>query len=160
MTTITGPFNVNNNLEEQVSASMETFVSAGGTPLRAGNSAAAMWPLIQVAQGVIGAGTKNPIAVPPGADILGFRIHTTTTPGSAADHTIRIGTSADSDLYGSITYTGALSKPLGNNDITVSAGAGDNWQAITNTPIIPDVTASGSADATFAGICYVDYKVP
>lgn len=160
MTTLTGPFNVNNNLSESVSASVEVFVSSGGTPLRAGNSAAAMWPATQVAQAVASAGSKNPIAVPPGADILGFRVHTTRTPGSAADHTIRLGTSADSTLFGSITYTGALSKPLGNADITVSAGAGNNWQAITNTPIIPDVTASGSADAAWTGIVYVDYKMP
>lgn len=184
MTDLTGPFRIR-ALDSDTTAAK---VSAGGTAqftgidvsgnvkldsgsaafrafpgdqtLKAGTSSGDLWPLVQVAQATLSAGSKAPVNVPVGADILGFRVHTTRTPGSAADHTIRVGTSTDSDLYGTITYTGALSKPLGNADITVSAGAGNNWQAITNTPIIPDVTASGSADANWTGIIYVDYKMP
>lgn len=173
MTTFTGPVNTKaldsdttaanigaNGTAQFVAASANLQVFPGDKTLKAGTSASGVWPIVQVAQAVASAGSKRAINVPSGADILGFRVHTTRTPGSAADHTIRLGTSADSTLYGTITYTGALSKPLGNADITVSAGAGNNWQATTNVPIIPDVTASGSADAAWTGIIYVDYKMP
>ena len=83
--------------------------------------------LVQAVQ--CSAGSKNAATLPSGSDLVGFSLITETAMGSAAGHTVRLGTSGDSTLYGSFTVTDGDAF-YGMDALAVSAEAA-NWFNVT-----------------------------
>jgi len=135
-----------------VSAAVE--IEALGT-VKSGTSASNLGAMVLTQRIECAAGSKNAINLPANSEIIGITLVTETAMGSAAGHTVRIGTSADSDIVGSISVVDTTNY-YAFDDVTVSAGGSSNLQ--NQTTIVADVTVAGSADTVWTGALHVVYR--